>query len=237
MTLWCAVPIWPQIVALPDKSNQTPTDLLDAVLLMPGPVPNRCHIINQTNDHLLATHSMKRQIEKPSEQIMRYFTPHLYLLFNSQDDLEADLADAQWEQAIQKYQEHLEDIRERLPLGARQLAELLLHDAEVLSFDPEAEIAGEDVALPMPLALLTLGHGGEILSLIYSLWDGVRESPAPTEWPFTTSSLQWLYDELDAVDGPSERFMHRILLSDGTSIEIPFHSVLMRRARRISSVT
>ena len=72
---------------------------------------------------------------------MRFFTPELYVRFNSSDEDQANAADAAWEAALQGYQKHLDGIRERLPSQVRKLSALNLHDAEVLAFEEVAEPA------------------------------------------------------------------------------------------------
>src|SRR5437867_2658966 len=82
---------------------------------------------------------MKSPTEKPSEQVMRFFTPELYLKFNSSNEEEADQADEAWEAAIRAYQLHLDSVRDRMPSPVVRLTELCLHDAEVLACDEKAE--------------------------------------------------------------------------------------------------
>ena len=67
---------------------------------------------------------MKPPIEKPSEQVMRFFTPELYLKFNSPSDVEADVADEAWESAIQAYRRYLDGVRDTMPSQVVKLTEL-----------------------------------------------------------------------------------------------------------------
>lgn len=169
---------------------------------------------------------MKRRIEKPSEQFMRFFTPELYAQFNSQNEEVADRADAEWEKAIADYRRHLETIRDDLPSQVKQLAELCLHDAEILGFERELQSF-----LPVSVAVLSLKQDDTIRSLIYMLWDRVREYPASKDWPFSPQRKHWLYDEVDVASDRRRLFLHRVLFSDGSVVEIPFVSAI------ISSVT
>jgi len=88
---------------------------------------------------------------------MKFFTPQLYLQFNSPDDQEANRADQAWEAAIQAYHRHLETIRERMPSQVAKLAGLDLHDAEILSRVEEVQAGGPlgdaDFPWPMPIAV------------------------------------------------------------------------------------
>jgi hypothetical protein len=170
---------------------------------------------------------------------MRYFTRKLYQQFNSANDEEADRADEAWEAAIREYREQLDSMRDRLPSTVAKLADLNLHDAEILSRTEEIQPDGSFIfphfPFPLPIAfwsavaILSMRIGDDILSLIYCLWDRIRESPAPDDWPFSKLREHWLYDELDG--GPERRgpFLHRILLSSGVELEIPFTTVVIHR--------
>ena len=82
---------------------------------------------------------MRRQTEKPSDPSMRFFTPALYLAFNSENDAEADRADATWEKVLEDYERHLNRLGKRVPAEVARLAELCLHDAEIHAFRKEIE--------------------------------------------------------------------------------------------------
>ena len=65
---------------------------------------------------------MRLQTEKPSEQVMKFFTPELFIRFNSTDDEKADRADEDWEAAIGAYRHHLDCLREQMPSQVNKLA-------------------------------------------------------------------------------------------------------------------
>jgi hypothetical protein len=174
---------------------------------------------------------MKPQIEKPSDPVMMFLTPELLIKFNSPDDEVADRADADWEEAITAYRTHLDRLRDHMSAAAQKLADLCLHDAELLAVDQQAE---PDFAWPLkglPLgpgfAIVSLRQDNEIVSLFYVLWDRIRKHEPNTTWPFSRSKTHWLYDEVDVAPIQGGSFLHRVLLSDGTVLEIPFVSVLI----------
>ena len=176
--------------------------------------------------------SMKHPTATPSEPIMRFFTPELYTRFNSSDDSVADHANEAWENALQEYRRHLDAIRDQMPSQVRTVADLNLHDAELLGFEQDVQSA---FPFPEPssatprwsaVAILSLRQDAVMRSLIYVLWDRVREHPAEDDWPFSKSRKHWLYDELDVVPGRPGLFRHRVLFSDGGVTEIPFVSVI-----------
>jgi hypothetical protein len=170
---------------------------------------------------------------------MRYFTRQLYLEFNSPDDGVADRADEAWEAALREYGKHLDAIRDRMPSNVAKLAALNLHDAEVLSrveeVQPGAPVFPVDFPHPLPVAvwsavaILSVRVGDDVLSLIYCLWDHLREHPAPEDWPFSKLREHWLYDEVDLASQRRGPFIHRILLSSGVELEVPFTTVVIHR--------
>jgi hypothetical protein len=163
---------------------------------------------------------------------MRFFTPELFVRFNSPDEDEADRANQDWETALDEYRKHLDGIRDRLPPQVTKLADLCLHDAELLAWEQTVEPSSPppmDPSAPESVssatAIVSIRQEGKIVSLIYRLWDRVREHAAAEGWPFSKLRLHWLYDELDLA--PNGRFLHRVLLSDGRVLEIPFLSVIV----------
>lgn len=169
---------------------------------------------------------MKRQTDAPFKQPMRFFTPDLYLRFNSPDDDVADRANNEWEEALSSYEKRLAVLREQLPERVRTLAELCLHDCDVLGWDEATQPDLRPTSEPLPVwsafSVLSLRRGRGVVSLNYVLWDKVRRFEAPPEWPFSKSGQHWLYDEVDIAPGEAGRFLHRILFSDGTTAEVPF---------------
>lgn len=167
---------------------------------------------------------------------MKYFTPELYVRFNSSDEKVADRADREWERNIEKYEQYLDGVRDRLPTQLRKLTELHNHDARVLSRVEEIQ-AGRaypfpDFPFPFPgswsaVAILSLKTDETIRSLIYSLWDHTRVLPFKGAWPFSKEAEHWLYDELDFPPDRHAGCLHRVLLSSGTELEIPFTSVVI----------
>jgi len=171
---------------------------------------------------------------------MRYFTPELYQQFNSFDVDEAERADEGWDRAEAAYKERLERIREHLPSQVVRLSELCLHDALVVARVEQAEPARQfdfsNGTHPFPLpfvwtavAIISLTLGEEVISLISSLGDHINTREAPEGWRFSKLQERWLYDEVDLMNDHRGPFVHRILLSTGMTLEIPFVSVIIHR--------
>lgn len=164
---------------------------------------------------------------------MKYFTPELYMQFNSLDVEEAERADAIWDTAEVEYKQRLASIKERMPAPVRSLSELCLHDALVVAREEQHQPEGP-YSFPLPYlwtaaAIISVTLGEEIISLIYCLSDRVTQNKAPDLWSFSKEQEQWLYDEVDLIDDRRGPFMHRILFSTGISLEIPFVSVIIHR--------
>ena len=173
---------------------------------------------------------MKRQIEKHSEGRMKFFTPELYLRYNSPDDAVADRADQEWEEAIRAYREQLKYFLSMMDERVKGLVQgQCLHDAEVLSL--EENVADLPLSLPFKtsVTIISLRIDKKIIDIIYLTWAGIRETAAPRGWPFSKLRPHWLYEEIDFEPGPAPipRFWHRILWSDGRVTSIPFFDVIV----------
>lgn len=79
------------------------------------------------------------------------------------------------------------------------------------------------------VAIVSVAIGTEAVSLIYGLCDHTKTKEAPEGWRFSKLQEQWLYDEVDVLNDGNGPFAHRILLSTGVTLEIPFLSVIIHR--------
>jgi hypothetical protein len=163
---------------------------------------------------------------------MQYFTPELFVRFNSVDDDIADRASDEWENALATYRAHLRQIWAKIPKDAKKLAELNLHDAELLNprriVDSKTEIRFEKIGPPsisLTPGILPVKHEDRIVTLIYLLAGTVHQHASARNWPFSKERPHWLYDEVDIMPEQSDQVVHRVLISDGRMIEIPFVSL------------
>lgn len=172
---------------------------------------------------------MRLPTEQRTDVGMQFFKPELYLSFNSNDEAVADRANESWEEALRNYDRHLNKLRVHMGSHIRQFSEMCLHDADVLAFSSEAQsrvTRRRYSPVWSAVAVLTVRLDEQVHTLVYSLRDHVREAPAPQDWPFSPQRVHWLYDEFDIGDVPLGGFRHRILLSNGRVIEIPFTSIV-----------
>jgi hypothetical protein len=148
---------------------------------------------------------------------MQFFTPELYVQYNSADENLASSADELWEKALGTYQRHLDRLRAGFTASLRRLSKLCLHDASLLTF----------IEYPA-FAIIALQQDGRDTVLLYRhLWNTIRKARAPGDWPFANTQVHWLYDEIDSESPRTRRYWHRILWSDGQVWEIPFTDVLV----------
>lgn len=167
---------------------------------------------------------------RASESPMRFFTPELFLRVNSSDDAVADAAQEEWEAATEAYRHHLKKALRGATQSVAELARECFHDAAVQSWNYGARVEQMARFVPESLmgvirfgpATITLQLPGRAVALVYHIWDEVRAHLAPAEWDERTGPKLWLYDEIDSVWPRFGMFVHRVLLSSGEVLEIPF---------------
>jgi hypothetical protein len=191
-----------------------------------------CRIISPIRGHRRDIRSMKRRISRRSKPEMRFFTPHLYRRFNSANDEVALRAHQEWELAIHSYRRHIDKLFRSTPADfpARELTRLHLHDAKLVD---EREVferllnAGVNESSSVSIAVVSVLQGDKLTSLIYALAGRVQVAASPKSWPFSRKHPHWLYDEVDNRPNEAAGYLHRILLSDGRVIQVPFTSVII----------
>ncbi len=164
---------------------------------------------------------------------MKFFTPELYLRSNSRDDAVADCAADDWEKAISDYNKHLAKYAKQMNPRVKDLAETLcLHDAELISLEehPRGPLSAPLFAFTFPVETIALRSNGKIINLFYFLWAEAGQSRSSETWPFSQLQPHWLYDEIDLDRGQPypPLYWHRILLSDGRVVSIPFFDVVIQ---------
>lgn len=164
---------------------------------------------------------------------MRYFTPQLVLRLNSSDSETVDEAMDQWENAIRAYRKQLEKVQVKLPLQSRRIAGLSLHDWNLVA----CSTIKTSVGLKGAIGVVLLANEQDLVTFLYSLRRKPSLIHAPEGWSLPTDSIHWLYDEVDFDEEDQEFFVHRILLSDGTTLVIPFSgcNIVESRADHVMS--
>ncbi len=146
---------------------------------------------------------------------MKYFTRERYLALQNFDEAAMDAADADWEDAVERYDAYLQTIRPDLPESVRQLLDgFFLHDARILSMGRRGETFVISMQLDAP--------PNELLTITYTL----AGPPELKKEPFLAGDAlppEWLYEEIERAE--QSAFVHSILFSNGWEARIPFRDV------------
>lgn len=174
---------------------------------------------------------------------MKYFTPELLARFRSSNEAVAEKAADEWELQAERYAKHFTSIRPQLPRGLAQFLDACsLHDATVKI--GRLKSAKNDFAI-----LATLENPERDTAFLFYQLKGepkITRHPPSSE---VAGPPEWMYDELEIVDGGGILFnlfhhpvyRHSILLSDGIEIQVDFTNavaglVAMPKSRAVASI-
>jgi hypothetical protein len=150
---------------------------------------------------------------------MKFFTPELYLQFNSPDDQIAETAHEAWESALARYERHLNRISSRLTPATRKIAKTLcLHDGQYSGISLPLLPTGDN-----SLAVLSTRSDSKLIVLLYVLAEEPLIQEVGEPWPYAKDNPCWLYDEFD-IDSHGIQ-QHEILISSGRVITLRFHEM------------
>jgi hypothetical protein len=165
---------------------------------------------------------------------VRYFTPERLVRLQDHSDERRFLAALEeWEAAVAAYREQLHRIQEALPAGLRHLVNTVaLHDARVIDLSRGQRSRFTIILQPE-------SDPSRQVVLAYSLVEPVEIIEDALPEAARSQPLQWLYDELEDVQGAdnsSQRersgartFLHSILLSNGWEVKLRFGRVNVTR--------
>jgi hypothetical protein len=159
---------------------------------------------------------------------VKYFTPDLLAQCRSLDPEVAEAAAAKWQRRAAAYRKRIQEIQQRLPLGARRLMRTLtLHDAYLLSTNLAKERGRTQFFLSFKLSD---GDGRAGVQLRYDLAKPLkvvlheRAAPAGTV-------LFALYDEFDAKEDGA--LTHSILMTGGVEARVRFTNLVVTHFTRV----
>jgi hypothetical protein len=151
---------------------------------------------------------------------MKYYTPELIALGQSDDDDVLDEQDRLWEEAAARYVAYLDSVRGQFPPGLKRIVDsYYLHDATVLS------IGRRGPAFALVLQLDTPPRS--ILTFNYKLLSEpiIEQDSLPPQARLESAPPLWLYNELEAVgDGPGG-WRENLLLSNGWEVVLHFRNI------------
>jgi hypothetical protein len=160
---------------------------------------------------------------------MKYMTYDLLVRTQSNDEDIAEEALAEWDRACEHYNNHIEEIRLKLPKSVQALLDSFsLHDAKFAAFGTDKEDGEDESLVFIDLQLESPRTQG--LRLEYKLAGKVK-AVFHAGHPRSKAELLWLYDEIDAVEvdlpggGQVAVLTHAILLSEGLELQLPFHGL------------
>jgi hypothetical protein len=129
----------------------------------------------------------------------------------------------------------LKEHRAGMPPHVRKLAEkCCFHDAVLLGRQTHG-LNGIHSSKDNRILTLGLRQGDQTIVLYYTLGDSPQEFKRSRSWPFSSEHKHWLYNEISVADGVE--YVHRILWSDGSELEIPFTDVIVDRFPSLFPVT
>lgn len=161
---------------------------------------------------------------------MKFFTRELYQRCQSTDERTLDAASAEWEQANDRYERHVQAIEAQLPPHVREFTSLLLHDARVQSIARQGDhlfmLLHKDIP-PRDLVFLDYHLAGE--PVIEPFADNRKDWSKPTDFQF---------DELDLVRGAEGTlYQQSIVFGNGWLMRLLFRDVQVRLAQPIYPVS
>jgi hypothetical protein len=154
---------------------------------------------------------------------MKYLTPELYTRLQDSGTAAMDAADAAWETAEERYEQHLQRLTPALAPILRLFDGLLLHDATVSSMSRRGD--------QLVIVLHTDTRPREVVTLTYTLAGEpiVDREALPPE--VRSAVMQYQYDEFDLAQTDSgTEYLHAILFSNGWEVRVRFRHVEVERA-------
>jgi hypothetical protein len=145
---------------------------------------------------------------------MNYFTPELLKRYGSLDDDFADAAAVEWEKVSKAYRKHFSAIKPNLPRNVRGFVrKYYMHDARLMT------MAFGDERRYITFLFQLSGRGRRALQLTYWL---VGKQEVIMMERSQSVEVEWLYDEIELVKGPTPVFRHCILMTGGVEFRLTF---------------
>ena len=140
---------------------------------------------------------------------MRFLRPEHY-----------DKSTKSWSKHVEnRYLDHVNKFWAFMPNSVREFAQDQFRQAEILGI--------KQIFHTCPAwgssAVLSVVRDNHVAILLYNLWDSIRDEAPPHDWKWTENPSIWLADEFDHYG--QNCFVHRILVSDGKTVEFPFYSL------------
>jgi hypothetical protein len=159
---------------------------------------------------------------------MKYFTPERIARYGSEDSATWHAAEADWEEAGDRYVAYLDTVRPQFTPGLRKIDDsYYLHDAEIRGMGQDGR------SFVIVLQLDTPPYS--LLTFTYDLVDepAIDREALPADYRCTGARVDWQYDEMERVPGDPATWRQSILLSNGWEVRLHFRDVRVQEARAL----
>jgi hypothetical protein len=159
---------------------------------------------------------------------MKYFTPELIVMGQSDDDRVLDEHERLWEEAGDRYVAYLDTVPPRFPPGLRKIDESYYpHDAIVCGMGRRGQ------ELDLILRLDTPPQS--ILTFTYDLVEDpvIVADAIPPECFGIGPTVLWQYNEIEMVPGEPPTWRESLLLSNGWEVKLHFRDVQVQEAQAV----
>jgi hypothetical protein len=159
---------------------------------------------------------------------MKYFTPELIVMGQSDEDRVLNEQSRLWDEAGERYVAYLDSIRPQLPAGLRHIDNsYYLHDSQIQAMGHRDR--GFVIVLqldPPPQSILTF---------TYDLLENpaIIKGALPAEHCGCGPLVDWQYDEIEMVAGSPPTWRQTILLSNGWELTLHFRDVQVQEVQAL----
>jgi hypothetical protein len=159
---------------------------------------------------------------------MKYFTPQLIAMGQSNDDCILHEQQRLWEEAGDRYVAYLDTVRPHFPPGLRQIdANYYLHDAIIRA------MGRHDQSFVIILQLDTPPQS--ILTFTYDLVEEpiIVKDALPAELCGSGPIVDWQYNEIEMVPGEPPTWRESVLLSNGWELALHYRDVEVQEVQAV----
>jgi hypothetical protein len=159
---------------------------------------------------------------------VKYFTPDLIAMGQSEDEQVLARQERLWEEAGQRYVAYLDSVRTQLPWSLRRIDEhYYLHDANIRGMGRQNHTFVIVLTLDTPpYSLVTLTY--DLVGEPVIRTDALRGSNHGSG-----QLVDWLYDEIEMVPGYPPTWATSILLSNGWEVQLRFRDLQLQEAEAL----
>jgi hypothetical protein len=159
---------------------------------------------------------------------VKYFTPELIVMGQSQEDQVLDEQARRWEEAGDRYVAYLDSVRPHFPTGLRKIDEsYYLHDAIIQGMGRRGAFFVIILQLDTPPQ--------SILTFTYDLVEPpiIVKDALPAEYCGLSSTVEWQYNEIEMVPVQPPTWRESLLLSNGWELALHFCDIQVEEVQAV----